>query len=437
MAQWYDGPARVVRLDISGRIATGRQYPERMRLLRDRRLALLVVGNAVNDIGSWCAIVALWGFASFRFDAGPGAIALLGLAWALPPVLLGPVAGIPVDRLGPRRVLIVADAAAAVVSVTFLFAGSFPVLVALAALHGVTSAFSDPALRALPPRLVDDEDLVAANALLGAASQSAIVLGPLLAAAAIGILGIQGAFVIDALTYVVAVAVLLPLAIPAGTPAAPGKSIASEVRDGLRVVANRPRLRVLLGMSGTVYLSWGAFLVIEPIYVREVLHGSPTMLALLQTTFGVGLLLTTLVVTRLGDRVARIRVAAIATAASGVAAALYVGTSVPWVAFAGIGAWGCVTAFFIVPARTLVQRSTPIETHGRVMALDGTMNSGGSLVALPLVGMAAAAVGVQAAGVTFAVVPIVGGLVTLWRVREGDDVTTELTIEGSVEPAAA
>ena len=51
------------------------------------------------------------------------------------------------------------------------------------------------------------------------------------------------------------------------------------------------------------------------------------------------------------------------------------------------------------------------------MALDGTVNSGGSLVALPLVGLVAAAVGVQVAGVAFAVVPIAGGLVALWRVR--------------------
>ncbi len=58
---------------------------DRMSLLHDRRLALLVAGQALNGIGSWCAIVALWGFASFRFDAGPGAIAVLGLAWALPP----------------------------------------------------------------------------------------------------------------------------------------------------------------------------------------------------------------------------------------------------------------------------------------------------------------------------------------------------------------
>ncbi len=391
-----------------------------MQLLRDRRLALLAVGQAVNGIGSWCAIVALWGFASFRFDSGPGAIALLGLAWALPPVLLGPLAGVPIDRLGPKRVLMIADALAAVVSLTFLLAGSFPVLVALATLHGFTSAFSEPALRSLPPRLVSDDKLVQANALLGAASQSAIVIGPVVAALAIGIIGIEGAFVIDSLTYVVGVLVLIPITLGARAATSGEASVADEVKEGFRIVRRRPRLRLLLGMSGCVYVIWGAFLVIEPVYVRDVLHGSPTMLALLQATFGVGLLLTTLVVTRLGERVARVRIAAIAAAASGVAAAMYIGTSVPAVAFIGIGVWGCVTSLFVVPARTLMQRAAPVETHGRVMALDGTLNSGGSLVALPIVGLVAAAVGVQVAGVAFAIVPIAGGLVALWRVR-GDE----------------
>ncbi len=412
-----------------------------MLLLRDRRLALLVSGQALNGIGSWCAIVALWGFASFRFDAGPSAIALLGLAWSLPPLLLGPLAGVPIDRFGPKRVLMVADAFAAGVSLLFLLAGSFPVLVALAALHGVTSSFSEPALRALPPRLVADEDLVQANALLGAASQSAIVFGPLLAAAAIGVIGIEGAFVIDSLTYVVGVLVLIPIVIGRGASPATDTSVVAEIREGFRVVQRRPRLRLLLGMSGCVYLIWGAFLVIEPVYVREVLHGSPTMLALLQVTFGVGLLLTTLVVTRLGERAARVRVAAVAAAASGVAAMLYIGTAIPAVAFVGIGVWGCVTSFFVVPAQTLMQRAAPVDTHGRVMAIDGTVNSGGHLVALPIVGLAAAVVGVQVAGIAFAVFPIMGGLFTLWRVREDAPAPApappDLVIEPPARPVAA
>ncbi len=390
-----------------------------MSLLRDRRLALLVAGQVLNGIGSWCAIVALWGFASFRFDAGPGAIAVLGLAWALPPALLGPLAGVPIDRFGPKRVIMIADTLAAVVSLTFLLAGSFPVLIALAALHGITSSFSEPALRSLPPRLVEDEDLLRANALIAGVSQTAIVFGPLVAAVAITTIGVEGAFVIDALTYVVGALVLIPFAIGARAAAATESTVTAEVKEGFRAVRQRPRLRLLLGMSGCVYLSWGAFLVIEPVYVREVLHGSPAMLALLQTTFGVGLLLTTVVVTRLGERVTRVRTAAIAAAASGVAAMLYVGTAVPVVAFLGIGLWGCVTAFFVVPARTLMQRGAPVEIHGRVMALDETVNSTGHLLALPLVGVAAAGIGVQLAGIAFAVVPLTGGLVTLWRDRAG------------------
>lgn len=396
-------------------------------------------------MGSWCAIVALWGFASFRFDAGPSAIALLGLAWALPPALLGPIAGVPVDRIGPKRVIMIADAFAVVVSLSFLFASSFSVLVALAALHGITSSFSEPALRALPPRLVPDDQLVKANAILAGASQSAIVFGPLLAAVAIGAFGVEGAFVIDALTYVIGILVLIPLVIRPRATEKADTTITAEVREGFQVVRHRPRLRLLMGMSGCVYMSWGAFLVIEPIYVREVLHGSPTTLALLQTTFGVGLLVTTLLVTRFGERIARIRIAAVAAAVSGIAATLYVGTAIPAVAFLGIGLWGCVTAFFVIPARTLMQRAAPVETHGRVMALDETVNSGGHLVALPVVGLAAAVVGVQIAGVAFAVIPVVGGLLTLWRVRrdapftppEPYDLTPDTPTPTPAQPIAA
>lgn len=392
-----------------------------MSLLHDRRLALLVVGQAVNAIGSWCALVAIWGFASFHFDASPSEIALLGLAWALPPVLLGPFAGVPVDRLGPKRVLIAADAAAAGVALLFLFAGTFETLVLLAALDGVTKAFAEPAFQSLPPRLVGDDQLAAANGLLATASQSAIAFGPLLGAVAIGAFGFEGAFVVDSLTYLVGIAVLVPFRIgpaPRSATNAPSagavRSITNEVRDGVRLVRARPALRRLLLLGVSVYLIWGAFIVVEPIYVREVLHGTPSTFALLQTTFGVGLLGMGLLVTRLGDRVVGWPVVCAAAVGSGLAAAVYVGTSNEVVAFCGIFGWGVVTAFFIAPFRTLMQRATPVEMHGRVFALDGTLHNLGDLVSLPLVGLTAAAAGVQVAGASMAVVPVVGGLAT-WR----------------------
>jgi MFS family permease len=388
-----------------------------MSLLRDRRFALLAFGQAVNAIGSWCALVALWGFASFRFDAGPSDLALLGLAWALPAVLLGPIAGVPVDRLGPKRVIVIADTLAAGVALLFLLADSFTALILLGAVEGITKAFSEPAFQALPPRIVPDDRLAAANGVLSTASQSAIAFGPLLAAVSIASFGVEGAFVVNAATYLVGVLVLLPFRIgPASARPTDetSRSVVTEIRDGVRVVRARPELRRLFVLAGSVYLIWGAFVVVEPIYVREVLHGSPTLFAMLQSTFGVGLVVTGIVVARLGDRLVRWSVVCAAAIGSAVGAVLYVGTATVAVAFVGLFLWGVVTALLIAPMRTLMQRASPVEAHGRVFALDGMVHSTGDLLSLPLVGLAAGLVGVQAAGVAMAAVPLTGGLLT-WR----------------------
>ncbi len=396
-----------------------------MSLLRDRRVALLVGGRAVNAIGSWCALVALWGYASFRFDAGPSAIAVLGLAWALPALLLGPIAGVPVDRLGPKRVLMAADGAAALVALCFLLAGSFPALVALALIDGVTKAFSEPAFRSLAPRIVDDEHLAAANALLATASQSAIAIGPLLGALAIGAFGFEAAFVVDAMTYGVGLLVLVPFRIDAVEPTAEADArvarpgVLASAREGVAIVRDRRDLRGLLLLGASVYLIWGGFVVVEPIYVREVLHGSPALFAWLESSFGIALFVAGLVVTRLGDRVVRWPVVCSAAIASGATAMVYVGTANVVVAFVGIIGWGIVTAYFGAPLHTLMQRAAPMDAHGRVFALDGTVHSAGDLVALPAVGLVAGLVGIQLAAIGIAVVPVAGGALTWWWVRRG------------------
>src|SRR3954454_9554789 len=387
-----------------------------MSLLRDRRFALLAFGQAVNAIGSWCALVALWGFARFRFDAGPADLALLGLAWALPAVLLGPVAGLPVDRFGPKRVIVVADTLAAGVALLFLLADSFSALILLGAVEGITKAFSEPAFQALPPRIVPDDRLAAANGVLSTASMSAIAFGPLLAAVSIASFGVEGAFVVNAATYLVGVLVLLPFrigpaAVPAGTEP---RGVVAEIHEGLQVVRTRPELRRLFVLAASVYLIWGAFVVVEPIYVREGLHGTPTLFAMLQSTFGVGLVATGIGVARLGDRLVRWAVVCGAAIGCAIGAALYVGTANVAVAFIGLFLWGVVTALLISPMRTLMQRSAPVETHGRVFAFDGMVHSTADLVSLPVVGLAAGLIGVHAAGVAMAAVPLTGGLLT-WR----------------------
>ena len=149
------------------------------RLLRQGPFALLSAGSALNAIGSWAAIIAIWGFASAHFRASSVQIALLGLAWSAPAALVGPLAGVPVDRFGPRVVLVASDAVGAAAAVAMASVQSSAAWAALAFGSGLVRAAKGPS-RAEPAAAPGSttQTFSQANSLLAMADQSAIVLGP-------------------------------------------------------------------------------------------------------------------------------------------------------------------------------------------------------------------------------------------------------------------
>ena len=403
-----------------------------MHLLRKRWFAVLAAGMAIDAAGSWAALVALWGFAAYKFDAGPAQIAILGMSWAAPAALLGPFAGVPVDRLGPRKVLIFAQVLGAASALAMLAAHSWSYLVLVGIGTGVSKAFFYPAVDALPPRLVDEEDLLAANSILGAAGDSAIVFGPLLAAAAIAVAGLRGAFVIDAATYLVGLAVIVPLHLRPVTERAahersvelvpgsvgdelhapsPTRRVLREIGDGIRAARTTPMVRWTLILSTFVYLTWGTFVVVEPLYARDVVHASATTFAMFQAVFGTALVVTGLLLPKLGERATSATTLAATVALSGLAAALYVGTHVLVFAFVGVGLWGIDVAFFAAPSRTILQAHTDQAMHGRVLAVNRTLHSFADLVSLPLAGFAMGWIGPQGTGITVGTIAFVAGIV--------------------------
>lgn len=381
-------------------------------LLKDRRFALLALGHAVNGIGSWAALVAIWGYAVYRFDVGAAGVTLLMLAWGLPPVLVAPAAGVTIDRLGPKRVAIAGDLFGAAVSLTMIAAGSFGPLVALAALHGVAKGFSYPAYDALPGRLVDGPRLFEANALLSAAVDSSIILGPVVAAGAIAMWGTGAAFATDAVSYLVGAAVIVPLRLRAVAPSRRARAV-DEAREGLRIVRSSPGATPLFVLSGAMWFSFGAFAVLEPLYARNVLHIPVTTFALLQTAFGIGLVGTGLTLPLVRRRLEATPALAAVVVAAGFAAALYGGTPFTVVAFMGVFLWGIAVGLFGAPARTLLMRATPEHAHGRVLA---TWRMGQQVAhLLPVLGAGAAAelASVQAALIGTGAVVVATGAATL------------------------
>lgn len=364
------------------------------------RLRVFLGGQALSAIGSWATLVAVWGYAAFAFDSGAAEIGFIGVAWLLPGVALAPVAGMGIDSMGPKRVLIAAKGVGAAASVALIFVNSYGWLVLLSVGHGIAYAFYQPALDAVPPRAVPDELLARTNALVRVFTDTAIIFGPVAAAATIALWDFRGAFAFDAVTYLVGIAAILPVSMRPPEAAPPSRRVWHEALEGFRLIVQRPSLRMTVLLTGTVYFLYGAALVIEPIYVRDVLHQPVSTFALLQTAFGVFLVGAGLLVARLGERSAHLEVVALTVVGSGLGAMLYLGTtSLAW-SYTGVMAWGAVTAFVAGPSRTLLQRNTPEQAQGRVLALDRSVEGLAHLLALPLAGWLAATSTVRTAALT-------------------------------------
>jgi MFS family permease len=381
---------------------------------RSPRIAGFLVTEALSAIGSWATIVAIWGYAAYEYDADAADIALFGIAFSLPGVLLGPLTGAVIDRVGPKLTLAVAKVIGVVASLALLSADSFEALALLSGLHGVASALSHPALQSMPPRLVDEEHLARTNALVSLTDELAIVLGPAAAGIGIAAFGFRGAFVFDAVTYAVGL-VVLPIVHLKAVAVAPGED-ATPVRfrdalEGWRLVVRTGVLRRIVAGTFAVHLLYGAALLAEPLYVRDVLERSESVFAALQTAFGICLVAGGLLAAKVGERFASFGWVALGVGGSGAAAVIYLGTPFILVAFAGVGIWGVFTAMIAGPSRTLLQRATPQRAHGRVLSADFVAGSGAELLGVGVAGFLVGTFGVQWAigglGLTVVVVALV------------------------------
>ena len=303
----------------------------------------------------------------------------------------------------------------AAASLALLAADDFASLTLLSGVHGVAGTFVVSSLQSLPPRIVRDDELARTNAIVSLTDEFAIVAGPVVGGLAIGAFGFRGAFVVDALTYLVGV-VALPLVPVRDVEREPG-TVAPGLRqalEGFGLVVRTPALRHVVVATSSAHLLYGAALLAEPLYVRDVLGRSPATFAALQAAFGVCLVLGGLAVARAGERLASFGWVAIGVVASGLAAIVYLGTSSIVVAFVGVALWGLCTALLAGPTRTLLHRNAAEAVHGRVIATDAMGASAAELLGIVATGALVASHGVRAT------IVVVGGAVAvvgLWLAR--------------------
>jgi MFS family permease len=389
-------------------------------LWRQPDFAKLWAGQSVSQLGDQVTVVALPLLALGVLHASAAGVALLVTLSRLAFLPLGLPAGVWVDRLGRRRVMVAADVLRALALLSLPVAAvsgvlSYAQLALVALLLGVGTVFFEVAYPSYVPgllrRLGRDDGLLAANTRLELSRSTAAVAGPGVAGLLVGAAGAVAAVFVDALSFVVSVLSLVAIG-HAEPPVAHRSRVRGELGTGLRFLVREPVLRTLLLCGGAYNLCYVMVESLLVAYATRALGLGATatglVLAVAAVGFPVGTLLAAPLVRRLGAGPAVIAGAALAVSGPLLYLPATAAHPVPWLVAGGL-LLGVGQACFNVPYLSLRQAATPEALLGRVNAAFRFVTWG----ALPL-GSALGALLVQALGLRATIaVAAVGSAVCL------------------------
>jgi len=303
--------------------------------------------------------------------------ALFAVVALLPGMLVGPLAGAVVDRSDRRRVLLASSAAAGglVVLLTGLLWGGGPpnaAVYVLLALVSVALAFQRLAYQSAVPQLVPKHYLGNANGLVQLVSGTATLLVPLVAVGLLTAVGLRGILLLDAVSYAVAIGVLLAVRFPRTMAGWRREGVAAEIRNGFRYFWGRPGLRAMLlfFVATNVFLA-AVLIMLSPLVLTVGRLGDAGLVA---TAAGAGSVAGGLLMTVWGGpRRRRMRGMLWATVAFGGSAAA-IGLR-PELSLIGFGAAAMYFSGVVQNGIwfTIVHVKVPQRFHGRIIALNFTV----------------------------------------------------------------
>lgn len=337
------------------------------------------LGAMFSGFGGQMTLVAVM-FQVWRATGSTVWTGAVGVAQAVPLIVVGLLAGSLVDRLDRRRIYLVALVGSAACSVLLAvqgIAGHTPTAVVLVLLAAQSCFFavSGPAARTFVPRLLPPEQVAAGQALNRIAFLGAMLGGPALGGLVLGWLGVGGCYLVDVATFGLAFlgAFGLPAMRPEGTASRPGLH---GLVDGLAFIARTPIVRgaLITDLAATV-LSMPVSLF--PVVNAERFGGDPRTFGLFLSAIAVGGAVASALSGTFTRRARTGLVMLAGSAGWGIALVGFALTPGAWAALACLALAGAADTLTVVSRGTIVQLSTPDSMRGRLAAVEQMVGMAG------------------------------------------------------------
>lgn len=350
-----------------------------LAVLRQRDFSLLWFGGVLSVIGDYFLFIALPFFVYER----TGSVLATGAMFAaetLPRLLFGSVAGVFVDRWDRKRTMVISDLSRALILLPLLAVaagGPLALVYAVAFVEASVSMFFLPAKSATIPNLVAERDLTAANSLDSLSEEVPSLIGPLLGAALLGVVGLSGLVLLDVGTYLVSALLISMIGAPTAAPdeepdltaEAAVSAWANALKEwlgGLRLIGSDRSIAVLFGVISAATVGEGAVTVLWIIYFRDVLGSGAQEFGYFIAAYGVGGILGGLLLGWSSRLIDETRLFSLSLIANGLLLIAIFNTRLLPVMVALAVLAGVTVVGWFVTSQTLLQKWVPDRYRGRV-----------------------------------------------------------------------
>ena len=348
--------------------------PPGLRAFRHRDFRLFYMGQGTSQLGFWLQQIAT-GWLIYRLSGSAFLLGLAAFAMQIPFLVLAPIAGVYIDRLERRKVLMATN------SVAFLQASTMLALVATGTAQpwhlivgnlvlGTVAACDSPARQSILVELVGGKaDLTNAIALNSMMMNGARFIGPLLGGALIATLGERWSYAANAATYLFMLGMLSQMHPTRRHFPASEKGLLRQLAAGARYAYGFLPTRCALLLLSAIGLTVQSYAAQMPWFAREAFHGNSSTLGLLVGAGGFGAVTGMAYLALRPDIRGLLRLIGITSAAAGLALTVFALSRSLWTAFPAIYFVGMGAMLTAASTNTVLQSIVPDELRGRVASL--------------------------------------------------------------------
>jgi MFS family permease len=365
-----------------------------IKVLKNKDFCLLWLGQGVSNFGSRINYIGLtWLITELTGQVSK--VSILFIILTIPSVFIGPWAGVLVDRWNKKRIIVTADLIRGLLAFGMVLTENLIYLYILALTQAVFTTFFSPAIMSAVPRLVKKEDLVIANSLSSSTRYAANLVGPALAGVLIGFYGVKIAFLINGISFILSAFSEIWITIPVGKMETSQKitGVFDDFKEGLKYIQSNEVVKFVIIFFAFVMLIGGALPILYVVLIKEVFKFTSQQYGLLMTIQGIGLLIGTLIMGKLGHKYSELK---LQIGGGSILGLTYIGLALSnyfvWVAVSFV-ILGIFSSIINVAYGTFLQKVVDDDIRGRVFSIDIAFGNITALLSMSLAGFLADSLG--------------------------------------------